>query len=330
MATTALPLICPQGHGPGFPGTRFCVSCGSQLVAPLVPGQQLPGAPPAPLQGYMPVPQGSAPPQAPTPPPQAWSPVSQTSTPPQAWSPVPQTSAPPQTWQPPAPVAAAPKCNLCGGNGAGLDPAEDVCPQCSWLRPLFPGYQLDRSVFLWAQDGKAMAALQSLPALHAVVKAVSDKVGRPWIESTFNAIRLGPKQLPDVWKQAVLAARILGLPYMPDVYISGDRCGTPIPTAPKRVRSSCWAPPTSLTSLTTSCFLCWLARWDTAAPAMRFGKLSLVLSPAIPRAHRPAFRRTAERDQPHEIDPWRAGFAADGVGAPVGDYGRPRRIAGRR
>ena len=47
-------------------------------------------------------------------------------------------------------------------------------------------------------------------------------MGRPWIESTFNGIRLGPRQLPDVWKQAVQAARILGLPTMPDVYVSGD------------------------------------------------------------------------------------------------------------
>jgi Zn-dependent protease with chaperone function len=86
-----------------------------------------------------------------------------------------------------------------------------------------PGYQLDRSVFLWAQDGQAMSKLQSLSTLHAVVRSVSDKVGRPWIESTFNAIRLGPRQLTDVWNQAVLAARILGLPHMPDVYISGDQ-----------------------------------------------------------------------------------------------------------
>ncbi len=108
-------------------------------------------------------------------------------------------------------------------NGTHLNPEEDICAQCGWLRPLLPGYQLDRSVFLWAGDGKAMATLQSLPALHAVVKSVSDRVGRPWIESTFNAILLGPRQLPDVWKQAVLAARILGLPKMPDVYISGDQ-----------------------------------------------------------------------------------------------------------
>jgi predicted Zn finger-like uncharacterized protein len=87
---------------------------------------------------------------------------------------------------------------------------------------LLPGYQLDRSVFLWAQDGQAMTRLQKIPALHSIVRSASDKVGRPWIESTFNGIRLGPRQFPDVWKQAVLAARILGLPTMPDVYISGD------------------------------------------------------------------------------------------------------------
>ena len=168
MATTAAPLICPQGHGLGTPGARFCVLCGAQLVAPLASAQPLP------------------------------------------------TELAPGPSQPQ-------KCNLCGGNGAGLDPQEDVCAECAWLRPLSPGYQLDRSVFLWAGDGKAMSALQSLPALHTVVRAVSDKVGRPWIESTFNAILLGPRQLPDVWKQAVLAARILGLPKMPFLYISGDK-----------------------------------------------------------------------------------------------------------
>jgi predicted Zn finger-like uncharacterized protein len=87
---------------------------------------------------------------------------------------------------------------------------------------LLPGYQLDRSVFLWAQDGQAMAKLQSISALHSVATSVSEKVGRPWIESTFNGIRLGPRQFPDIWLRAVLAARILGLAKMPDVYISGD------------------------------------------------------------------------------------------------------------
>jgi predicted Zn finger-like uncharacterized protein len=113
-------------------------------------------------------------------------------------------------------------CKVCGGTGAGLSDDTVICTECSWLRPLLPGYTLDRSVFLWAQDGQAMNKLQSISSLHAAVKAVSDKVGRPWIESTFNGIRLGPRQFPDIWVRAILAARILGLSKMPDVYISGD------------------------------------------------------------------------------------------------------------
>jgi Zn-dependent protease with chaperone function len=113
-------------------------------------------------------------------------------------------------------------CKVCGGSGAGLSADTVICTECSWLRPLLPGYKLDRSVFLWAQDGQAMTKLQSISALHTAAKSVSEKVGRPWIESTFNGIRLGPRQFPDIWVRAVLAARILGLPKMPDVYISGD------------------------------------------------------------------------------------------------------------
>ena len=193
MATTATPLMCPQGHGPGVSGSRFCTYCGTQLVAAAAPTQSI-----APAPAFMPVGNGA----------------------------MPTAATAPQPFVSPAPAIANNKqvvCNVCGGAGSGLSDAVDICPQCSWLRPLAPGYQLDRSVFLWKQDGQAMSKLQSLPALGSAVRAVSDKVGRPWIESTFNAIRLGPRQLPDVWKQAVLAGRILGLPKMPDVYISGDQ-----------------------------------------------------------------------------------------------------------
>jgi len=172
MATTALPMICPQGHGAGVPGSRFCNFCGVPLVT------------------------ASAEPQAP--------------------------SSAPASREMPAVATPVEVCKTCCGDGHLLDSAENVCPECGWLRPLLPGYQLDRSVFLWAQDGQAMTRLQRISALHSVVQAASDKVGRPWIESTFNGIRLGPRQLPDVWKQGVLAARILGLPSMPDIYVSGD------------------------------------------------------------------------------------------------------------
>jgi Zn-dependent protease with chaperone function len=112
-------------------------------------------------------------------------------------------------------------CSACGGYGARLSPHDDICSECGWLRPLFPGYELDRSIFLWAQDGQAMAKLQKISTLNTAVRFASDRVGRPWIESTFNGILLGPRQMPDVWKKAILAARILGLSRMPDVYISG-------------------------------------------------------------------------------------------------------------
>ena len=68
-----------------------------------------------------------------------------------------------------------------------------------------------------------MAALRAIKPLNAVAKSVSEKVGRRWIESTFNGVLLGEKQLPQIYAQAVKAARILGMSHMPDVYLSGER-----------------------------------------------------------------------------------------------------------
>ena len=250
MATTAPALICPQGHGPGVAGSRFCTFCGASLVAatssgqsPVAPGQPVPANPVAAQQatgGWQPVNTGPA---------QANSAAPAPNSPAAPWQPAPATSTQPPPgapWQPPARSTTAqappavstptqvpanlppistkqpPPCKVCGNTGAGLSEDTLVCAECGWLRPLLPGYTLDRSVFLWAQDGQAMTKLQSISALHTAAKSISEKVGRPWIESTFNGIRLGPRQFPDIWIRAVLAARILGLPKMPDVYISGD------------------------------------------------------------------------------------------------------------
>jgi hypothetical protein len=60
-----------------------------------------------------------------------------------------------------------------------------------WLRPLVPGYRVDASAFEWAADGKAMSALRSMKTLNTVAKTVSEKVGRRWIEVTFNGVLLG-------------------------------------------------------------------------------------------------------------------------------------------
>ena len=234
MATTAPSLICPQGHGPGVSGSRFCTFCGATLVAAAGPGQPVAANPVAAGGGWQPM--NTAPGQV-TPATQ-WQPPAAASTQAPAapqWHSNP-TAAPTAMAQqlPPnaIPVGAIPAaaiaanqqsvCKVCGGSGAGLSADTVICTECSWLRPLLPGYKLDRSVFMWAQDGQAMTKLQSISALHTAAKSVSEKVGRPWIESTFNGIRLGPRQFPDIWVRAVLAARILGLPKMPDVYISGD------------------------------------------------------------------------------------------------------------
>jgi Zn-dependent protease with chaperone function len=104
-----------------------------------------------------------------------------------------------------------------------LNPARIVCGECGWLRPLAPGYAIDCSAFQWSEDGKAMSALRALRPLNAAARAVSDKIGRRWVETTFNAVLLGENQLPDVYAQAVRAARLLGMSHMPDVYVSGER-----------------------------------------------------------------------------------------------------------
>ena len=244
-------LVGAVAPGPATPpmaasAAPMAAAASPTYVQPAGPGIQMwtPSTPAVPPQGTTPY--AGPPTGAPGGAASGWTPVAQAMPPqgtapfagppagaPGGWTPTPQFPTPPvgppAGWTPPKakgtgkPAAAPPPpCSACG-DGVLLSPTEDICTQCGWLRPLFPGYQLDPSVFLWAQDGQAMSKLQSISALRTVVKTVSDKVGRPWIESTFNAIRLGPRQLPDVWKQAILAARIMGLPKMPDVYISGDQ-----------------------------------------------------------------------------------------------------------
>ena len=114
-------------------------------------------------------------------------------------------------------------CAACGGNGSRLPAGDSVCIQCRWLRPLAHQYYVDCAAFQYAQDGSAMAALRSSGPLSAAARAISDRIGSRWIEITFNGIRLGPNQLPRIYHQAVQAARILGMPYMPEIYISGER-----------------------------------------------------------------------------------------------------------
>jgi Zn-dependent protease with chaperone function len=91
------------------------------------------------------------------------------------------------------------------------------------LRPLAPGYNVEPAAFQWAQDGQAMATLRSMTTLTNVARSISDKAGRRWVETTFNGVRLSEKQMPEIFAQAIKAARILGMTHLPDVYVSGER-----------------------------------------------------------------------------------------------------------
>jgi Zn-dependent protease with chaperone function len=187
---TAPYALCPNGHsGPFRAGSLFCPQCGLLLtwVDPGAPAG-IPGIPPPP---------DAPPPAAPAP-----------------------GAAP----APALPVAPPPPtCETCHDSTDGIPDGALLCPGCRRLRPLAPGYALDAGAFHWSLDGSAMAKLRSITPLNKAASAISDKVGRPWIESSFNAVRLGDSQMPHVFRLAVLAARLLALPHMPDVYISGDR-----------------------------------------------------------------------------------------------------------
>lgn len=114
-------------------------------------------------------------------------------------------------------------CRTCGGHGARLAADRVYCPECRWLRPLHPRYALDVDAFLWRLDADAMNVLRSLGPLTSAAQAASERVGRPWFEASVNGLRLGERQLPDVFALAIRAARIMALPTLPEIYVSGDQ-----------------------------------------------------------------------------------------------------------
>lgn len=204
--------VCPNGHGaPAQNSSRFCITCGAALIRAANPAQpiQYPAAP---------VPNFPAQRAAINRPAQAVPGFP----PPQPVANWPAQGMP--VYQGVQPVAQAKAfCKNCGGNGVGLPDSVLVCRECYWLRPLFPGYSLDCAAFQWSQDGLAMSKLRAIGPLNAVARSISDKAGRRWVETSFNGIRIGTDQLPQVYDKAVLAARLLGMPYMPEVYVSGDK-----------------------------------------------------------------------------------------------------------
>jgi Zn-dependent protease with chaperone function len=81
---------------------------------------------------------------------------------------------------------------------------------------------MDPGVFMWRFDAEAMNRLQSIAPLRAAAHAVSERFGRPWFEAAVNGVRLSERQMPDIFRQAIFAARVVGMDYLPEVYVSGE------------------------------------------------------------------------------------------------------------
>jgi Zn-dependent protease with chaperone function len=225
------PIICKNGHQLPVSDSKFCIYCGVLLVDSPQPIQQNPF-------------HQNNPPTPPAQPQNSPNPFNQQQSPPQNQPNIQQPQQYPnnypsqqndqqiqqfpqqqnfQQYQQPVQPIQQILCHTCGGNGQNLDPKVLVCKECSWLRPLADGYGIDVSAFQWAADGKAMSALRSVSPLNLAARKISEKVGRRWIESTFNSVLLSEKQLPHIYIHAVQAARILGMSRMPDIYLSGER-----------------------------------------------------------------------------------------------------------
>ena len=205
---TENPARCSNGHDQPMSGSKFCIYCGI-AVQPVQPGQNPFHQVPQNQQFQQQQPQNQQFQQPNQPPMQ---------NPQQFYAPQNQYP-PPQYVQAPIPVS----CYTCGGDPRNFASNIVICKECRTLKPLVPGYQVDTSAFAWSADAKAMSALRSMTPLNMAAKAVSEKVGRRWIEAAFNGILLSERQMPHIFGQAVRAARILGMSHMPDVYISGDR-----------------------------------------------------------------------------------------------------------
>jgi Zn-dependent protease with chaperone function len=81
---------------------------------------------------------------------------------------------------------------------------------------------LNAEAFLWDLDAQAMSHLRSIQPLNALAQRISESIGRPWFEAALNGVRLSEEQMPEVFALALRVARLLGLPYLPELYVSGE------------------------------------------------------------------------------------------------------------
>jgi Zn-dependent protease with chaperone function len=121
---------------------------------------------------------------------------------------------------------------FCTNCGSALAAGARFCGQCGF--PVVPdsagrgaapvgGYVLEPREFEHPSMQKMNQLLRSSVVLRKSAESLSKTVGKPWYESTFNAITASERQYPRVYEAGVLAARRLGSPAIPSFNLELDR-----------------------------------------------------------------------------------------------------------
>jgi Zn-dependent protease with chaperone function len=98
----------------------------------------------------------------------------------------------------------------------------NACPKCKAVFILAPGFRVAPADFEHPSMQQMNRMLRSSMSFNTLATTISNKVGKPWYESTFNSVITSEKQYPRVYETAALAARRLGLEKIPSVYIEAD------------------------------------------------------------------------------------------------------------
>lgn len=113
-------------------------------------------------------------------------------------------------------------CRICGQHS----PRDKViCARCRGVFGLPSDFMMQGDDYEYAGDRQGLAALRATPGIAQVADYISRKLGKPFIEGQFigSSIRVSEDQFPNIHRLAGIAARVLCLPQLPQIYVSGDR-----------------------------------------------------------------------------------------------------------
>jgi Zn-dependent protease with chaperone function len=84
--------------------------------------------------------------------------------------------------------------------------------------------EISAKAFEHPADRAATSALRSVPLLDKVIKRLTDLGHERRLRQIVmgNAVRLGDKQMPEVWDSYVRSCSVLDLPTIPDLYVTND------------------------------------------------------------------------------------------------------------